>query len=87
MILKKGPVGCGAIKGHGEGGIYTGGQDHGEKSGETQQEVVPCDSGNKTSPFSPKNRFTTRLELSPSENLLSPGPPDKSSRKVFQLLM
>ena len=51
MILKKGPVGCGAIKGHGEGGIYSGGQDHGEKSGETQQEVVPCDSGNKTFPF------------------------------------
>ena len=54
MRFKKGPVGCGAIKGHDEGGIYTGGQDHGEKSGATQQEVVPCDSGNKTSPFSPK---------------------------------
>ena len=75
MRLKKGPVGCGAIKGHGEGGIYTGGQDHGEKSGATQQEVVAGDSGNRTFPFSPKNRFTTRLELSPSENLLSPRPP------------
>ena len=77
MRLKKGPVGRGAIKGHGEGGIYSRGQDHGEKSGETQQEVVvvACDSGNKTFPFSPKNRFTTRLELSPSENLLSPRPP------------
>ena len=51
MRLKKGPVGRGAIKGHGEGGIYSGGQDHGEKSGETQQEVAACDSGNKTFPF------------------------------------
>ena len=56
--LKKGPVGCGAIRGHGEGGIYSGGQDHGEKSGETQQEVVPCDSGNKTSPF-----FAPKIDL------------------------
>ena len=54
MRLKKGPVGRGAIKGHGEGGIYSGGQDHGEKSGETQQEVAACDSGNKTFPFSPQ---------------------------------
>ena len=58
MRLKKGPVGCGAIKGHGEGGIYTGGQDHGEKSGATQQEVVAGDSGNKTSPF-----FDPKIDL------------------------
>ena len=58
MILKKGPVGCGAIKGHGEGGIYSGEQDHGEKSGESQQEVVAGDSGNKASPF-----FAPKIDL------------------------
>ena len=58
MRLKKGPVGCGAIKGHGEGGIYSGGQDRGEKSGESQQEVVAGDSGNKASPF-----FAPKIDL------------------------
>ena len=42
-----------AEKGDEEGGIYTPGQDHGEKSVEAQQEVVACDRpGNKTSSLS-----------------------------------
>ena len=47
--------GVGAQKGDGEGGIYTPGQDHGEKSGESQRGVaLATDLGTRLLRFLPQ---------------------------------
>ena len=54
----------GAIKGWEEGGIYSPGQDHGEKSGESQREVGARDrSGNKTSSLSAPQKNSSDLQF------------------------